>query len=107
LPAQQNNQPVKISALKNINIDILKDEILSRSITTENTDFVLTELRHFEAVSRATDSLKNALQNLKHATMDCIASDLLSAYDCLGEITGLVGTDDIIDEVFSKFCVGK
>lgn len=39
--------------------------------------------------------------------MDCVAADLTEAYDELGRITSVIGSDEIIDKIFSSFCVGK
>lgn len=107
--AKQENvlSVVKVSALKNTGIEELKEAILRKAQVMGSDGLVLTELRHFHAFCRAGAALSDALAWLNSATMDCIAADLLSAYNALGEITGLVGTDDIISEIFSRFCVGK
>jgi len=101
---------IKVSALKNINIDKLKEAIYNKvglGVFDNEKEIVLTELRHFDAVARAEFSLKTVVENIEKSDIDLILADLMSAYSALGEITGICGTDAIVDEIFSKFCVGK
>ncbi len=71
----------------------------------ENGDLI-TSQRHVSALKRAILSLETALLN-KTDTIDCVLIDLRDAYDALGEITGATASEDIVDNIFSKFCVGK
>jgi len=100
---------VKISALNNTNIDELKEVIYIKAGTAidNEDDIILTEQRHFEAFARAELSLLNIKENIDNEDMDLILADLSSAYFSLGEITGINGTESIVDEIFNKFCVGK
>jgi len=101
------NHHIKISALKNINIDALKEKIYNKSINFTHNDIVLTEKRHYDCVFRCNEALKNAIKNIKTNSTDLVYSDLMVSYQSIAEITGIIVTDEIIDEVFSKFCVGK
>jgi len=103
----KNNNQIQISAIKHINIDLLKEKVYQKSIKNIQNDIVLTEKRHYDCVFRTYTALKNALDNIKTSNIDLIYSDLMVGYKSIGEITGAICTDDIIDEVFSKFCVGK
>lgn len=67
---------------------------------------IITEERHISALLEAKRALENAKTNIA-ATVDCILIDLREAYDALGQITGKTAGEDIIDAIFSKFCVGK
>lgn len=67
---------------------------------------IITAERHVSALYRAKDALKNAILSL-NATIDCTLIDLREAYDALGEITGKTATQDVVDSIFSRFCVGK
>lgn len=67
----------------------------------------LIEERHFSALSRAAEALKDSLSDFPNTTCDLISVDLKEAWDCLGEITGETASEEIIDTVFEKFCVGK
>lgn len=67
---------------------------------------LITTERHISALTAAKRALENAKNSLCY-TADCTLIDLRSAYDELGQITGKTATEDIVDEIFSKFCVGK
>lgn len=67
---------------------------------------IITNERHVSALTEAKRALENAKNGLEY-TVDCTLIDLRSAYDALGQITGKTATEDIIDSIFSKFCVGK
>ena len=67
---------------------------------------VITNERHISALTEAKRALESAKAGLQY-TADCPLIDLRSAYDALGQITGKTATEDIIDAIFSKFCVGK
>lgn len=67
---------------------------------------IITNERHISALTAAKRALENAKNSLCY-TVDCTLIDLRSAYDELGQITGKTATEDIVDEIFSKFCVGK
>jgi tRNA modification GTPase len=68
----------------------------------------VTKLRHVEALKRAEASLAHLEETLAaRGPHECIALDLRGAVDALGEILGTVTTDDVLNEIFSKFCIGK
>lgn len=67
---------------------------------------IITSERHISALYQAKSALKNALASL-NGTIDCTLIDLREAYDALGEITGKTATHDVVDSIFSRFCVGK
>ena len=73
---------------------------------TADGEYITCE-RHFNALSRALDNLNSALENLKLFPQDVIFTDVTEAWSALGEITGETANEEIINEVFSKFCVGK
>ena len=89
--------------------DKLKDLIFEKSIGSGidlNGDF-LCEERHFYALSRAKEKLASALNSIGLVTLDVLAIDIKDGWDALGEISGRTATEDIINDIFSKFCVGK
>ena len=99
-----------ISARNNIGIEELKSEILLKvNLHAINTDDVLvSNIRHLEALQKTEESLKRVLQNIDQPiTSDFLASDIKQALYYLGEITGQVTTDDLLETIFSKFCIGK
>jgi tRNA modification GTPase len=71
-------------------------------------DVVLSERRHQEAVLRARHSLMRFLESAQHAApLECLSIELREALAALGQITGETTPDDILEQIFSEFCVGK
>ena len=70
-------------------------------------EFMLTNRRQFEQMKECNERLVSAKNNLNLVTLDCISADLMDAYDALGKITGLIGSEQVIDSIFKNFCVGK
>lgn len=104
-----NNDGIAISALNGTNIDLLLDKIVSYFMSGEvdTSGEILTNLRHIDAVERALDSIKSATYNVEDAPIECTLIDLHAAYSALGEITGDTASEDVIDRIFTKFCLGK
>ncbi len=99
---------ISVSALTLENIDLLKEMMVSKSIDRGSFDGeFLTEERHYYALKKASDCLKSGIDNCGLVPLDLIAIDLKNAWDTLGEISGQTASEDIINEIFSKFCVGK
>ena len=99
-----------ISARNKDGIDLLKQEILRKvNLHAINTDDVLiSNIRHLEALQKTEESLNRVLINIDNPiTSDFLASDIKQALYYLGEITGQVTTDDLLETIFSKFCIGK
>lgn len=67
---------------------------------------VITSERHLSALYCAENALEHAVL-AKDETIDCVLIDLREGYDALGEITGATAGEDIVNGIFSKFCVGK
>lgn len=98
-----------ISALNRVNINELRQAVYDKTALKGldlNGDF-LCEERHFEALSRAKEKLNCAISSIKNVTLDLLAIDLKDAWDALGEISGKTATEEIINNIFAKFCVGK
>ena len=73
-----------------------------------NNDVVVTNARHYEALTKANESLAKVLEGLDlNITGDFLAMDIRQALYQLGLITGDITTDDLLDNIFSKFCIGK
>jgi len=73
-----------------------------------NNDVVVTNARHYEALTKANESLAKVLEGLdNNITGDFLAMDIRQALHQLGLITGDITTDDLLDNIFSKFCIGK
>ena len=102
--------PLYLSAKNKTGIDSLKSEILRKvNLHAINTDNVLiSNIRHLEALQKTEVSLNSVLENIDNpVTSDFLATDIKQALYYLGEITGQVTTDDLLETIFSKFCIGK
>ena len=71
-------------------------------------DVTVTNIRHQEALIRAQSQLQDLIEGLDtQMPLDIVSIDLRGALDALGSITGETVTDDLIDKIFSEFCLGK
>ncbi|MDD5686501.1 MAG: tRNA uridine-5-carboxymethylaminomethyl(34) synthesis GTPase MnmE [Elusimicrobia bacterium] len=101
---------VPVSAIENEGMDNLKktiyDLFISGNINT--SEFFLTNTRHKTLIENAVNSLEEAkLAGKSGVSEEFIALDLRAALNFLGEITGEVPTEEIMNNIFSNFCVGK
>ena len=99
---------VYISAASGENVEELKKMLYERFVgkVDTNADY-LCEERHLAALSSARDKISSALSVLGKEPLDILAIDVRAAWQSLGEITGKTATEEIINNIFSKFCVGK
>ena len=99
---------VAISSVTGEGIEELKALLSERSLGGKSLDsaYVIEE-RHYAALVRARDKLKDAISGLGNFPLDLISLDLREAWRILGEITGETADEEIISTVFEKFCVGK
>lgn len=98
-----------VSAKTGENVDKLKTLIYDRTIGSGvdvNGDFICEE-RHYNAMKTALCSLSSAINSADSVSLDVLSIDVKAAWDALGEITGVTATEEIINNIFSKFCVGK
>ena len=101
-------EDIFISALTGEGVEELKSLMQARALPSGSADEAfLIEVRHYGALSRALQSLNSAIANIGAFPADIISVDLREAWDALGEITGETATEEIIETIFSKFCVGK
>jgi tRNA modification GTPase len=99
-----------ISAKQKQHIDELKHKIYSSAVKHQlNADETLvTNVRHLEALQKTESALIRLLDGIDtQVTSDFLAMDIKQGLHYLGEITGTVTTDDLLDNIFSKFCIGK
>lgn len=105
-----NKQIVEISALKMNNIQLLKQKIFDMVVDKNilSNQLLITNTRHEEALINALDSLLKAQQSLNdNLSLDLVCLDLKDAWNSLGKITGETSSEEIVDRIFSKFCLGK
>ncbi|MFY8107744.1 MAG: tRNA uridine-5-carboxymethylaminomethyl(34) synthesis GTPase MnmE, partial [Bacteroidia bacterium] len=71
-------------------------------------DIIITNLRHYEALNNARESLSAVLGSMESGRSgELLAFDIRKGIFHLGEITGDISTDDLLANIFSKFCIGK
>lgn len=101
---------VAVSAKEKQHIDGLK-QLIYQSVIKGNIngdETLVTNIRHLEALQKTEQALIKVLEGLEtQVTSDFLAIDIKQALHYLGEITGAVTTDDLLDNIFSKFCIGK
>ncbi len=99
-----------ISAKEQFQINILEDTLLEavnfKALNSE--EVIVSSLRHHDALLKTSASLERVLFGIDNpVTSDFLALDIKQALYYLGEITGQVTTDDLLENIFSKFCIGK
>lgn len=107
----KNVMIVKTSIKENTGIDdfenAVKELFFHGEIVTDN-EVMITNLRHKEALQEALDSLNQVKRSLEaNMPEDFYSIDLMSAYSSLGKIIGEEVEEDLVNEIFSKFCMGK
>ncbi len=104
------DEVLEISAKEHRGFKELEDVFLSQTVGKEalNGDPVVTNIRQKQALRAAIESLKEAQASLENGlSSEFVALDLRQALDRLGEIIGEVTTEDILGNIFSRFCIGK
>ena len=106
-----NTEPIEISAKENIGIDDIKNrikEMFYDGMVSYNHEIFITNARHKEALVNAKKSLELVLASIDNEMPeDFFSIDLMGAYEELGYIIGEEVSDDLVNEIFSKFCMGK
>lgn len=83
-------------------------ELVLAGKTLYSESVLITSARHQEALRRASEHLRASLLPLEQELpLDFVSIDLRAAYDALGEVTGETASDDLLDRIFSEFCIGK
>jgi len=100
---------LQISAKEKTGIDELKQRIYNTAIKEKLTgeETLVTNIRHLEALQKTEEALGRVLGGMDTVTSDFLSMDIKQALHYLGEITGAVTTDDLLENIFSKFCIGK
>lgn len=106
---KHKNKGIAISCKQDKGIEELKKSIVEMFLVKhiDNSCQIITNERHSDALKRAVASLQNAHSSIDEMSTEFTLLDLREAYVALGEITGETASEDIIDRIFSKFCLGK
>ena len=102
---------IKMSALKNVGIDKLYEKITERLNLNEinlDNENVITNVRQKNLITKAIENVKKAKETIEQKMpIDIVAIFIKDILEDLGKITGEVVTEDIIEEIFANFCLGK
>lgn len=101
---------ISISSTNGKGIDDIKNVIVSyaQNMKSNASDVVVTNLRHYEALQNINTSLTKVSDGIDAGiSSDFIAMDIRHALHYIGEISGTVSTDDLLENIFRNFCIGK
>ncbi len=107
---QQLNNLIFISAKESKNIVELKEKLFDSVFNTKihSGDPVVSNIRHYDALMKTLNAIDDVVKGLNsNASGEMYALDIRRALDYLGEITGEVTNEDLLDNIFSRFCIGK
>jgi tRNA modification GTPase len=83
-------------------------DLVSSGKTLPQESVLVTSVRHQDALRSTAEHLRAAMASLEQRlALDFVSIDLRAAYNVLGEVTGETASDDLLDTIFSKFCIGK
>jgi len=102
---------VTSSIRNNIGLDLLEEEIKNMFYSGHldvESDVVVTNIRHKNQLSKALKNIEDGLEGIRlKLPLDCVEVDIKSCWENLGEISGDTVSEDILDKIFSEFCIGK
>lgn len=102
---------VMITALSGDGVDLLKQTICRQFLhraTSDSREFVsISRARHRDALVSAEVYLRRFSEGLSLRNLELLALDLRGALDSVGTVTGQTATDEVLDRIFSSFCIGK
>ena len=101
---------LEISAKENHNLDLLKNELSSyvENLKSEESNVVITNQRHYEALQKSLESVQKVEDAVhRKISTELLAYELRNTLEHLGEISGEFTNDEVLGNIFSKFCIGK
>ena len=100
---------IQISTVSGDGIEDLKNKILELAHLSNipADSLIITNERHKDALTRALKNINSAIKNIEIQSLDLVSISIKQAYIDVGEITGNTTSEDIIDQIFKKFCLGK
>lgn len=111
-PLTKISKWLEISAIKNQGIDEMEEEIykhiIEENVEDSSQKITITNIRHKSALEKTKQSVENIFETIENGLpMDLMAVDIKGALDSLSEVTGEISSEDLLDHIFSNFCVGK
>ena len=108
---QTQDKTIDISAVTGSGLEELKDQLSAMiwegQVQSENLEIAISA-RHQTALMRAGEGLQRSEQALSmDESLELVAMDLRIAVEAIGEIVGRTSTEDLLDKIFSQFCIGK
>ena len=103
-------QLMEISAKENIHLQELKDEFSNyvENLKTTESNVVITNQRHYEALQKSIEAVYKVKDAITHQiSTELLAYELRNSLEHLGEISGEFTNDELLGNIFSKFCIGK
>lgn len=101
------NKTQEFQALNNVGINRLEEQLVA-SVSNADSDILVTNLRHYEALSNAGRFIQQAIDSMHSGQSgDIISEDLRMCLSHLGEILGQITSDEVLQNIFSHFCIGK
>ncbi len=107
---EQGFQKTWISSHDEMHVNQLKDQLFELVVgdAKMKNNTVVSNARHYEALQKSHDALGDVLVGIDSGiTQDFIAMDIRRSLQFLGEITGEISSEDLLDSIFSRFCIGK
>lgn len=107
------NKPCCVDSLavsaKSGNVEIIKETLyeMFSAGEIENSDLLITNERHLSCLQSALNQTEAAINDCHNSTLDVVTSALKLVWETLGQITGSTAQEEIIDRIYSKFCLGK
>lgn len=101
---------IRISAKEKTNIDVLQRMLVKAANlpSISQNDIIVTNIRHYEALTRALESIRRVKDGLSmQLSGDLVSQDLRECIYHLSDIVGEVTTDDVLGNIFRNFCIGK
>lgn len=107
----KDKEIISTSITSGVGVDIMEKTIKNMFYSGEveiNSDVVITNLRHKNQLEKAYNNIVSAIKDISEfVPLDCIEVDLKNCWENLGEISGDTVGEDILDKIFSEFCIGK
>ena len=110
-PGESFSGDIRISAITGFGVGnlftLMKEKVIGSNSYTEKSA-IISSIRHYDALRKTLEQLKSAKKSVENKMSgEFVSTYLRSAEDFLGEIIGIVSSDDILNNIFSKFCIGK
>ncbi|WP_176221455.1 tRNA uridine-5-carboxymethylaminomethyl(34) synthesis GTPase MnmE [Massilibacteroides vaginae] len=107
---EQTSPRLYISAKSEKDIEALRQELIQTANLPDQSknDIIVTNIRHYEALSHARTAIHRVREDLEaNISGDFLSQDIRECMHYLGEITGQISNDEVLANIFSKFCIGK